>query len=49
MDKEYWDLVHEAYMTGRNPDNVSEEAYEICKDKGFYPDEIKLKDICPER
>ncbi|MBW1812104.1 MAG: hypothetical protein JRJ39_00150 [Deltaproteobacteria bacterium] len=49
MDKEYWDLVHEAYMSGKDPDLVSEDAYDMCRDRGFYSDEISLKDVYPDR
>ncbi|MCK9544219.1 MAG: hypothetical protein M0R03_19545 [Novosphingobium sp.] len=49
MDKEFYDLVHEAYMSGKDPDAVSEDAYEMCKDRGFYPDEIKLRDVYPNK
>lgn len=45
MDKEFYDLCYEAWCQEKNPDNVSEEGYEMCKDRGFYPDEINLKDI----
>jgi len=47
MDKEFYDLCYEAWCKGKNPDAVSEEAYEMCKDRGFYPDEITLRDVYP--
>ena len=47
MDKEFYDLCYEAWCQGKNPDAVSEEAYDMMLDRGFYPDEITLRDVYP--
>jgi hypothetical protein len=48
MDKEFYDNVYDAWMSGKNPDLVSEEMYEDLKDQGYYPDEISWEDIYPK-
>jgi hypothetical protein len=48
MDDEYYDLCYDAWMSGSNPDNVSEDDYEQCISQGYYPDEISLTDVLRE-
>ena len=48
MDKEFYDLCYEAWMIGKNPDLVNEDDYDYMKAKGYYPDEITLKDCYPK-
>ena len=47
MSKEIYDLRYEAWRCGKNPDAVSEEAYDMMLARGFAPDEITLKDVYP--
>ena len=49
MDKEFYDLCYEAHRQGKNSDLVSEERYEMCKDRGFRADEITLRDVYPQK
>jgi hypothetical protein len=41
---DYYDKCYDAWMSGKNPDLVSIEKYDMLLDKGFYPDEISWKD-----
>ena len=45
--KRYYDLVYEAWTTGNDPDLVSEDAYDHMRMRGFYPNEIELRDVYP--
>ena len=49
MEKEFYDLVYEAWMSGRNPDVVSEDRYDDLRAAGYYPDEISLGDVLPKK
>lgn len=49
MDSEFYDKVYDAWRSGRDPDLVSEEAYDMMLDRGFYPDEINWRDCYPNR
>ncbi len=48
MDKEFYDLCYEAWLQGKNPDYVNVDSYDYMKSRGFYPDEITLKDVYPQ-
>lgn len=47
MGKEFYDLVYEAWRTGRNPDCVSKDDYDMRISEGYRPDEITLSDVLP--
>jgi len=49
MDDNFYDLVYEAWMTGKNPDNVDAERYDHMESRGYYPDEITLSDVYPQK
>lgn len=42
------DLVYRAWRSGKNPDDVSRERYDIARKEGFYPDEISLHMVMPK-
>jgi hypothetical protein len=44
-----YDLQYEAWRSGRNPDDVSEDNYDSCRSSGYHPDEIGLEDVLPSR
>jgi len=48
-DKEFYDMCYDAYMSGKNPDMVSEDAYDMMLDRGFTPDEVDWRDCYPNR
>ena len=43
------DLQYDAWRSGRNPDSVSEDRYDDLRSRGYYPDEIGLRDVIPRR
>jgi len=49
MDNDFYDKVYDAYRNGKDPDLVSEDAYDIMLDRGFSPDEISWRDCYPNR
>jgi hypothetical protein len=49
MDDEFYDLVYEAWQTGKDPDAVSIDAYDNCRTQGYYPDEISLNMVYPKQ
>jgi hypothetical protein len=49
MEKEFDDLVYEAWRRGRNPDLVSADRYDDRRAQGYYPDEITLDMVLPKR
>ena len=46
-DDAFYDLCYEAWCRGENPDNVSRDRFDDCLYRGFYPDEIGLRDVLP--
>ena len=48
MEKEFYDLVYEAWRNGKNPDAVSMDDYYYYRDYGYYPDEISLDMVYPK-
>ena len=49
MDDEFYDLVYEAWMSGRDPDAVDIDRYDDLQAQGYYPDEISLDMMLPKR
>ena len=45
----FYDLVYDAWRSGRNPDAIDRDRYDDKRAMGFYPDEITLDDVCPKR
>ena len=46
--KEFYDLVYDAWMQGKDPDMVSENRYDDLRSQGYYPDEISLNMVSPK-
>jgi len=42
MDDEFYDICYDAWRSGKNPDNVSEDKWDYYRAEGYYPDEITL-------
>jgi len=49
MDDEFYDLCYDAWMTGKNPDNVDIDLYDSAIADGYYPDEITLDMVYPKQ
>lgn len=49
MDKEYYDLQYEAWRRGENPDRIDPDRYDDLKARGYYPEEITLEMMLPEK
>ena len=47
VNKEFYDLVYDAWMSGKNPDLVSKDKYDDLLAQGYYPDEITLDMVLP--
>jgi len=47
MEKDFYDLVYDAWMSGKNPDMVSEDRYDDMRSQEYYPDEISIRDVYP--
>lgn len=47
-EKEFYDLVYDAWMCGKNPDSVSTDRYDNLRNDGYYPDEISLNMVLPK-
>ena len=45
--KRYYDLVYEAWMSGRDPDLIDRDQYAYCRASGMSPEEIGLHDVMP--
>lgn len=48
-DERYYDLVYEAWRSGRDPDHVSRDRYADMLARGFEPDEITVTNVLPKR
>lgn len=47
MTDEFYDLVYEAWRSGKNPDLVSYDELDRLLSVGYYSDEISINDIYP--
>jgi len=48
MEKDFYDLVYDAWRSGKDPDAVSADLYEDYRNNGYYPDEISLGMVYPK-
>ena len=48
MDKEFYDLVYDAWIRGKDPDAVSIDRYDDRLADGYYPEEITLDMVYPK-
>jgi len=39
------DLWYDTWRSGQDPDRLSEDRYDAMLSKGFYPEDISVKDI----
>lgn len=46
--KRFYDLVYDAWRSGRNPDSVSRDWFDDFRAQGYYPDEISLEMVYPK-
>lgn len=48
-DDRFYDLVYDAWRSGRDSDAVSRDRFDYRLSQGYCPDEIRLRDVLPPK